>query len=298
MCRLFGFRSFVPSRTHRSLIEAENALSRQSTGHPDGWGIGWFVEEEAYIIKSASAAHASERFRRASSRLTSATFVVHVRRATVGAVDHLNAHPFRFGRWLFAHNGTIFGFGEGLRAWMLERVDKSLQPLILGDTDSEHLFYYLLSALTAAGIDRTGRQVSDASKVGGVVREALLSLSEQAVVRNISRPITNILLTDGRVFVAHRAGMPLLLATQKRYCPDFDTCPEPSKVCMEAVRPDAHPVNHILVASEPIGEENIWETVVDGSTLILDEDFMLTRVPPPSGWVAPELPPGFSQPLV
>ena len=110
MCRLFGFRSAIPSGAHRSLLEAENALSSQSTKHPDGWGIGWFVDDDAYIIKSATAAHACARFRKASSRLKSHTFVVHVRKATVGTLDHLNAHPFRFGRWLFAHNGTIFEF--------------------------------------------------------------------------------------------------------------------------------------------------------------------------------------------
>ena len=94
------------------------------------------------VIKSATAAHASERFRKASSRLTSHTFLVHVRKATVGALDHLNAHPFRFGRWLFAHNGTVFSY-DSLHDWVTERIDPDLMPLILGDTDSEAVFFYL-----------------------------------------------------------------------------------------------------------------------------------------------------------
>lgn len=293
MCRLFGFRSAVPSKAHRSLLQAENALGRQSHLHPDGWGIGWFVDDEAYIIKSANAAHACERFQRASAVLTSHTFLVHVRRATVGVIDHLNAHPFRHGRWLFAHNGTIFDF-ERVRSWLMDAIDPAFQPLILGDTDSEHLFYFLLSRLVHAGNDRTGREASPTHNVAKTVRDALYELDEVAVAHGARRPIVNVLLTDGRMMVAHKAGMPLHISTQKVTCPDFHTCPEPTKVCMLAKRPPDHPVNHLLIASEPIGsEENRWETLVDGTTVALDADFRLRLTPPRKGWVMPELPEEF-----
>lgn len=291
MCRMFGFRSAVPSRAHRSLIEAENALAAQSTQHPDGWGIGWFVDDDAYVLKSSSAAHACERFQRASARLMSHTFLVHVRRATVGVVDHINAHPFRFGRWLFAHNGTLFGFDDVLRPWLESRILPHFRPLVLGDTDSEHLFYYLLSELDRAGVDKAGHDPADARIVGQVVREALLGLDALARQRDLERPIANVLLTDGRLMVGHRAGMPLLLSTQKRHCPDFDTCPATSKVCLEFKRPSVLPVNHLLIASEPIGgSENLWEDLPDGSTVVLDERFRLHQLPAPEGWIAPELP--------
>lgn len=298
MCRLFGFRSAVPSRAHRSLTEAENALAKQSENHPDGWGIGWFVDDDAYVVKSANAAHACERFQKISSALASHTMVVHVRKATVGHVDHLNAHPFRYGRWLFAHNGTLFEF-ERLRPWLDQFLDDGFRPQILGDTDSEHLFYYVLSALTDNGVDHSGRRPSEAATVGRILRQALLALDEECQRLGIHRPITNVLLTDGRCFVAHRAGMPLLMSTQKFFCAEFERCPEPSKVCMERVRPAGMPVNHLLVASERIaGSENAWEEIEDGTTVILDEHFRLEIVAPPEGWVAPELPPHLRKRLV
>ena len=289
MCRMFGFRSAVPSGAHRSLIAAENALADQSVLHPDGWGIGWFVDDDAYVIKSTNAAHACARFERASHRLTSHTFLVHVRRATVGLVDPVNAHPFRFGRWLFAHNGTIFGF-DRLQDWFESQIHPQLLPLILGDTDSEHLFFFLLSRLDAAGVDRTGRERSDAATVGAVVRSAMIEIDSMVQSLGIDRPILNVLLTDGRAMIGHKAGMPLFLSTQKRFCADFPTCPEPSKVCMQASRPDA-PVNHLLVASEQIAsDQNVWEELDDGTTMVLDGDFRLTINAPPTGWKAPILP--------
>jgi len=289
MCRMFGFRSAVPSKAHRSLIDADNALSNQSRLHPDGWGIGWFIDEEAYVVRSANPADDCTRFARASATLRSHTFIVHVRRATVGVIDHLNAHPFRHGRWLFAHNGTVFEFDK-IRDWVLERTAPRLRDVILGDTDSEHLFYYLLTALNEAGYDRTGRDRSCENKVAEVIRRSLIELDAEAQRLGLLRPIVNVLLTDGRLMVAHKAGMPLFLSTQKRHCADFATCPA-VKVCMERRRPLDVPVNHMLVASEPIGrDENIWEDIADGSTVVLSEDMHLHFVAPPEGWVKPELP--------
>ena len=87
--------------------------------------------------------------------------------------------------------------------------------------------------------------------------------------------------------------MPLFLSTQKRFCADFATCPEPTKVCMAEVRPDA-PVNHLIVASEPLDEsENRWEEVADGTTVYLEPDFRLRRIGPAPNWIPPELPPEY-----
>jgi len=289
VCRMFGFRSSVPSRAHRSLLEAENALAAQSVGHPDGWGIGWFVGDDAYVAKSGASAHACERFSRTSQRLASHTFVVHVRRATVGVVDSLNAHPFRFGRWLFAHNGTLFDM-DRMRPWLAERTPSSFESQILGDTDSEALFFWLLGRLEAAGIDPHGRDQPDASVTAGAVREALLELDAVSVELGVMRPLLNVLLTDGRSMVGHRAGMPLHLSTQKAHCPDAQTCTA-LKVCLERVRPPGHPVNHILLASERIGVgENLWEEVEDGATVVLSPDMHLSITEPPKGWVAPVMP--------
>ena len=125
-----------------------------------------------------------------------------------------------------------------------------------------------------------------------------MAIDTRAVELGIERPIVNVLLTDGRLFLAHRAGMPLHLSTQKHFCPDFGRCTEPSKVCMLARRPEGVPVNHMLVASERIGAENVWEELEDGSTLILDERFMMHRMGAVEGWVMPVLPERFRLPVL
>jgi predicted glutamine amidotransferase len=278
MCRLFGFRSAVPSHAHRSLMEAENSVVSQAKMHPDGWGMAYYIERDAYILKSESGAHDCDRFQMASSRLQSNTFVVHVRRATVGQTDYLNSHPFRFGRWTFAHNGTLFGF-EKYRDWMLSHIKLNRQPLILGNTDSEHFFHYLLSSLERAGIDPAGHENVEASVAARVIRDAVDNLYKEVENHDEPAPIVNFILTNGDVFIAMRAGLELYFATQKNSCADFETCEEPRKVCMNSVRPDPV-VNHLIVSSEKIGVEDIWEELPQGHVVSLSKQFQLEILEP------------------
>ncbi len=306
MCRLFGFRSNVPSRAHRSLIEAENAVATQASRHGDGWGIGYFLGADAYVYKAETGAADDERFKRISARLHSHTFVVHVRKATVGQCDYLNSHPFRHGAWMFAHNGTIFGF-EQMQERMTACIDDDLRELIFGATDSEHLFYFLLSALRRAGISIDGRGEVRAALAGDVLRRALSLVFTWAVELGCDPPKANFILTNGSIFIAQRAGLELYLATQKRTCADFETCAEPNKVCMMGVMPaltrlserwqqTSRRCNHLAVASEPISDEDIWEEIPEGWMVILDADFLLRLHPPPQPfsvtWPAPLRPPG------
>ncbi len=278
MCRLFGFRSSVQSGAHRSLVEAENSLLQQAQYHRDGWGIGYYIGRDAYIIKSEAGAHDCERFRLASSRLQSHAFVVHVRRATVGEKDYLNSHPFRFGRWIFAHNGTLEGFDK-LKPWVLDNIAESHLPLIFGTTDSEHLFHYLLTAMGRNGIDRAGHDEVSAEHVGQVVREAIDTLFRQAKAHKVAPPILNFVLTNGDAFLAMRAGKDLFFATQKFKCADFEDCAEPRKVCMEPVRPDSW-VNHLIVSSERIGDEDVWEELPQGAMVLMGKDFRVATLEP------------------
>jgi len=301
MCRLFGFRSNVVSGAHRSLVAAENALARQAQAHKDGWGIGYFIGEEAYIMKSDTGAAEDERFDRISRRLQSHAFVVHVRRATVGQVDHLNSHPFRHGNWVFAHNGTLFEF-EQLRERMMAETLPHLRDLVFGATDSEHLFYYLISALAKAGVPDGGRGSIAPDIAAGALRGALAKLYSWADESGIQAPLINFILTNGRIFLAQRAGIALYLASQKVFCRDYEDCAEPNKICMDVARPlerlwaesgvrrPTRRVNHLTVASEPIGDESIWEPVPDGALVVLDEALEMALYPAPDGYKPVEVP--------
>src|SRR5690606_20233043 len=87
-------------------------------------------------------------FHRLSGVVSSETVLAHVRKATQGPKTVLNCHPFQHGRWVFAHNGDIPNFAEHREALMLE-VAPRLRRFILGETDSEVVFFVFLTELSA-----------------------------------------------------------------------------------------------------------------------------------------------------
>lgn len=168
MCRVFGFRSVIPSQVHRSLLDGDNALGRQSGQHPDGWGVAFYVDGAPHLTKSAERALGDQLFHRVSGVVASETVVAHVRKATHGALNVLNCHPFQYGRWVFAHNGDIPRFPDRREA-LLAEVAPRLRRYVLGDTDSEVVFFVFLSVLSGHGpLDRR----HGVETVASAVREA------------------------------------------------------------------------------------------------------------------------------
>jgi glutamine amidotransferase len=193
---------------------------------------------------------------------------------------------------VFAHNGTIWDFDK-MKDRVVAEIRDDLKGLIFGSTDSEHLFYYLISALDRAGISDCGRADVSVELAARTISTALGQLFKWSEELGIMAPLTNFILTNGRQFFAQQGGIDLWLASQKVYCADYGTCAEPDKVCMDVARPldmlwvdhfgdrPYRKVNHVTVASERMGNENIWEPVPVGALVALDEQFQLSLWPAP-----------------
>ena len=281
MCRLFGFRSSVESRVHRSLIAAENAVATQAAFHSDGWGIGYFIDEDAYLFRTSKGAAVDDSFRRFSEGLRSNTLLVHIRKATVGEIEPINSHPFRYGNWMFAHNGTIFGF-EKIQRRIKDSILPEYQRVLFGNTDSEHIFFFILSEMVRQGCALDGKCEGAIDGMIAAQQTAINQIFEW--MRDLGEedaPKINYILTNGKRLFARRAGLELFIATQKNHCPDSETCTEVNKMCLSGFMPKlqmgrTRRCNHLLVSSEPIGADDIWEEVPEGALLALDEDFVIS----------------------
>ncbi len=253
MCRIFGFRSVIPSQVHSSLVEAENALGIQSEAHPDGWGVAYYIDGAPHVMKSASTALNDHLFRRVSGIVSSETVIAHVRKATVGDLSVINSHPFQFGRWVFAHNGEIPEFEE-VREAMLQEVAPHLRRFVLGDTDSEIVFFVFLSQLARHG--PLGNPLG-VDTVLEAVKATVLKVRE--ICDTPARGHTSLLtfvVTNGMTLVAGRGGKELYWSTYKTRCRDRDTCPSFAPECEAASKTGF--VNHFILSSEPLGGENVW----------------------------------------
>jgi glutamine amidotransferase len=267
MCRLFGFRSVIPSQVHRSLLAAENALGVQSNEHPDGWGVAFYVDDAPHVTRSPTAALGDSLFHRLSGVVSSETVLAHVRKATQGKHSVLNCHPFQYGHWVFAHNGDIPNF-EAQRPALVAEVTPRLRRFILGDTDSEVLFYIFLSRLEAYGPLGRRHAIADAALS---LRGALLRVRE--ICGN--DVLLTCIATDGHTLVAAHGGKELFVSTHKTRCSDRDRCPSLAPEC-EAPSATGF-VNHFILSSEPLQGENVWEELEAGAIVGVDWRMQVLR---------------------
>ena len=264
MCRLFGFRSVIQSQVHRSLVQADNALCSLSEQHPDGWGVAYYVDGTPHLMRSACSALSDSVFQHLSGVVASETVVAHVRKATQGSLSVLNCHPFQHGRWVFAHNGDIPGFASH-REKLLAQVSPRLRRWVLGETDSEVIFFIVLTQLLRYG--SLGSQLA-LPDVASALRKALALVRELCDDGAEKPSLLTCILTDGTTMLGHQGGKELHFSTYKTSCVDRQVCKHLSPAC-EAPTEDGF-VNHLLFSSEPLSGENVWTAMREGDVVGVD----------------------------
>jgi len=169
MCRWLVY-SGPPIHLDTVLFEPENSLINQSlharlgatATNGDGFGIGWYGDRPAPgLFRDVLPAWNDDNLRSVAEQIRSPLFFAHVRASTGTATSRSNCHPFRHGRWLFMHNGRIGGF-DRIRRDLEMCIDPALYAARLGTTDSEALFYLLLTrGLDADPLGATRKAVAE-----------------------------------------------------------------------------------------------------------------------------------------
>jgi glutamine amidotransferase len=152
MCRWLAY-SGTPVLLEELLYNRKHSLIDQSlhsrlgaeTTNGDGFGVGWYGESETpAIFKSVEPAWNDRNLRELAGHVRSGLVFAHIRASSGTPVQQTNSHPFRYGRWLWMHNGAIAQFHDVKRELMLE-IDPTLYPHVEGSTDSEAFFFLALT---------------------------------------------------------------------------------------------------------------------------------------------------------
>jgi glutamine amidotransferase len=152
MCRWLAYYG-SPVRLEELLYRPTHSLIDQSlharlgveTTNGDGFGVGWYDDRETpAVFHSIEPAWNDRNLRELAGHVQSGLVFAHIRASTGTAIQQTNCHPFRHGRWLWMHNGSIAQFPTVKRDLTL-MVDPALFPSIQGSTDSELFFYLALT---------------------------------------------------------------------------------------------------------------------------------------------------------
>jgi predicted glutamine amidotransferase len=244
---------------------------------PDAYGFGHYAGGGSVLLgKRPTGAPTALSLPELVGKVDSEALLVHARRATVGKAKDENTQPFRFRRWLFAHDGTIEGF-DRVRPKLLAALPDFLRRNLMGDTDSEHAFLWFLKALKDDG------RIDD------------LDLDPQAAGRALARTVRQIeawcrevgeqkpsrltfVATNGRIMAATRRGGPLHYALLEGIVPcaldgiDLGT-PENDP----RVRP--HRLVKAVAFATRLGHPNGFIEVPEGSTVSVSRNLQVSIAP-------------------
>ena len=124
-------------------------------------GDGLVRGREPVIRKSPARADREPEFDKLARAPLGDLGLVHLRWATPGLqVSERNSHPFRYGQYVFAHNGAIHPQDR-----LAEMLPPEWERQLGGTTDSERYFLLIMSRLAAHGGDMVAAIASAAADI-------------------------------------------------------------------------------------------------------------------------------------
>lgn len=262
VCELLGISCSVkvrPGRYFKTFRQRGRELS-EGEGNPDGWGIALYPDGKAVqVIKEPIPAAASKlsEFLSTYEHLCSKIFIAHVRKASRGVVSYSNSHPFsrEVGgkEYSFAHNGTI----SGIRRFSLGRH----KPV--GNTDSEHLFCYILNFIEQRGI--CGWTEDDLLEFW----KFLISINCRPTKDQKKPNKLNILLTDGETLIAYTDfyGNGSLYKLMLRVHGEVLSCGRKLSACPQLKDNDEESIG--IFATRPVSGDKLWVSMEPGELCAL-----------------------------
>jgi predicted glutamine amidotransferase len=260
------------------LYQPKNSLINQSISakeleeplNGDGFGIGWYVPEVNYepvTFVSVNPAWSNRNLRNLAPKIRTECFIAHVRAASVGEVSESNCHPFQHGNLLMMHNGGVENF-QAIKRGLREPLTDELYNWIKGQTDSEHIFAYLLHYLYSHHEVISPEAVIDAFEHTFAFLKKLMAEKGIHEPAYLNMVVTNGLFLVGTRYVTDRREEPLTLYYTEggRYVCENGVCRmlEPSEY-EEAV----------LVVSEKLTETKDWKEIPPNHFVVVSPDLQV-----------------------
>ncbi|MGQ9582259.1 MAG: class II glutamine amidotransferase [Thermoplasmatota archaeon] len=267
MCRLFGSLNVSRESLEKHMVSSGCSLLAQSWANPrrlqgDGWGVAHYRGSGAPVVEKSTGAVFREEgaFRRAVKRAGGRVVIAQIRRASnplglprASLLRPENQQPFRHGRWLFAHNGTLC---------LPEALAPSLgtyRGRLRGTNDSEVYFWLMMAGLRRAGTVR-GAFSKALEAINGAWERASAARKRRARLPYIG---LNCVMSDGERLYA--------ICKYDGYRPERDDnwlCgAEPPRPLFEMCYRLEDGGRALVVASERTEPGGCWRRLRDGSFL-------------------------------
>ena len=257
MCRIAAYLGKKQIPLSSLVLEPEHSLLVQSYApkemmsgvvNADGFGAGWYAPEvdgEPAVYRSNTPMWTDRSFASIAPKVRSATVLAAVRSATPGLpAEESGVPPFASGPYLFAHNGAIKNFRATAMRPLRDALSDASYSDLLGVTDSETIFAFLLDRLHEAKASP-----GDSSTLAEATLETVQLVSTLCAELGIYASL-NLVVTDGEVMAFSR----------------YST--EGPGNSLYFVEGDEAFPNAVVVASERLDGDAGWQQVPDRHLLV------------------------------
>src|SRR4051812_44422942 len=96
---------------HSLIVQSLHSDFGAETTNGEGFGVGLYADTgEPAMFRSIELAWHDGNLRELAGHVGSPLVLAHIRASSGSLVQQTNCHPFRYGNWLWMHNGVIRGF--------------------------------------------------------------------------------------------------------------------------------------------------------------------------------------------
>jgi glutamine amidotransferase len=273
MCRLMAYLG-SPIIIDKLLYQPKNSLVNQSISakeieeplNGDGFGIGWYAKEvndEPVTFVSVNPAWSNRNLRNLAPKIRTDCFVAHVRAASVGEVSESNCHPFQYNNFLMMHNGGVENF-SAIKRKIRAPLNDEVYNWIKGQTDSEHIFAYLINYLFANHKTVSPGTIIDAFEHTFSYLKTIMAESEIHEPAYLNMVVTNGSFIVGSRYVTSPNEDPLTLyhSEGSRYVVEDGIS--------QMVAPEDND-HAVLVVSEKLTDDKDWTLIPANHFVVVDQ---------------------------
>jgi predicted glutamine amidotransferase len=269
MCRLFFIfdHSLKKSEIKRILNQREEkkskyCISKKDWGpRLDGMGLAYRFQNQWSVRTCPTDPKICEQILVDIPKHTkskSSPIIIHLRKrcvlenclASTGPIRSENTHPFLYDDFIFAHNGELSNFDfERNSDKLLPFIDSSLRKNIIGKTDSEQMFYLLLTCYNKYILEKSEKK--EIEEKYREIHEKVLVPFFEILSKNFPEYLANIIFSCSEFSVI------------TRYIHSSNPLEKPLSLYHSTNKN-----NGLIVSSEPIGPH--VKLVPEQSTIYVD----------------------------
>lgn len=269
--------SLLTEPTNSIIHQSFHSHEREEPLNGDGFGVAWYEPEGGIpaVFKEISPAWNSLNLHNLARVTRSSCVLAHVRAASPGLpVIQLNCHPFSAGVLTFMHNGTLGGFRH-LKRPLQQSLREETYLDIHGSTDTEHLF-----ALIRESFDAASEEAGPTRRLASALVSGIRRAEDLRKELGIDEPsLLNLVLCDGKRAVATRYVSDPAMASNSLYLHQGQRYQCENGLCRMQPADSSSTSTAVIVASEPLSQDNGWQAVPENHLVSIDESLHIESVP-------------------